>query len=179
MGKEDKWERERESILLCGSGNATWVERKKKKREKKKKGENPRNDGRNREGLFRRHTSDGRLCWEGGVEKGVSFPFSMCASHFFFQSPSNIENGWVRNTSSYSSAILSGKGGTPTQLLLLSLAFFFWLVCVCVHVHTHIRSCSSFPFVQCLQYSTNSGCATLPRSHWKGRWRVIAAEGKR
>ena len=115
---ETRWgrktsERERESILLCGSGNATWVERKKKKRGKKKRREPP-NDGRNREGLFRRHTSDGRLCWEGGVEKGVSFPFSMCASHFFFQSPSNIEHGRVRNTSSYSSAILSGKGGTPT-----------------------------------------------------------------
>jgi hypothetical protein len=79
--KTSERERETESILLCGSGNATWVERKKKKRKKrKKKGENPRNDGRNREGLFRRHTSDGRLCWEGRVEKGVSFLFLfLCA----------------------------------------------------------------------------------------------------
>lgn len=140
MGKEDKWERERESILLCGSGNATWVERKKKKRKKRKKKrrEPPKRRKEPWRALPETHvrwkTLLGRRSREGSF---FSFPFSMCASHFFFQSPSNIENGWVRNTSSYSSAILSGKGGTPTQLLLLSLAFFFTAMCVCACTHTH------------------------------------------
>jgi hypothetical protein len=144
MGKEDKWERERDReyiIVWKRERNLSREEKEEEEKKKKKRREPPKRRKEPWRALPETHvrwkTLLGRRSREGSF---FSFPFSMCASHFFFQSPSNIENGWVRNTSSYSSAILSGKGGTPTQLLLLSLAFFFyWYVCVCMYTHTYVH----------------------------------------
>jgi hypothetical protein len=113
-------------------------------RRKERKKRTP-NDGRNREGLFRRHTSDGRLCWGGWRERQGGFFFLLSVlPHFFFQSPPNIENGRVRNICPERE-----KRGPPQLIYFFSLS-------LCWYIHTFIF----FLFVQC---TTNTGSlATTP-----------------
>jgi len=110
------WKRER---------NLRGRKRERMGRRKERKKRTP-NDGRNREGLFRRHTSDGRLCW-GGRQGFFFFFFTFCVASLLLSISPKYRK---RQGPEY----MPGKRGDPPNLFFFSAA------------GVYIRSSSSFSF---------------------------------